>query len=229
MNRSQQLREGRERVGLTQVQAAKRLRVSQPYLSLLESGKRAVTRRVARAAGKVYSLPPTVLPVAARPVRATPDASRAVRALAALGYPGYAHVKPGSPANPATVVLEALSERALDARVSQALPWVLARFPDLDWEWLLGQAKLRNLQNRLGFVVTLARQLAERDRSQPALERLEEAERRLEESRLVAETTLGRESMPQSERSWLRLNRPPEAQHWNVLTDLTADQVRHVP
>ncbi len=226
MNRSLQLRKGRENAGLTQVEAAKRLGVSQPYLSLLESGKRALTPRVGRRAARLYSLPPTVLPVSAGSLRGTQDLNKAVRALAALGYPGYAHVRPGPAANPVAFVLEAVSDPELDARVSQALPWVLARYPDLDWEWLADQAKLRNAQNRLGFVVALAREVAERQQNQPAVERLANAERHLEKSRLFAETTLGRESMSQAERSWLRVNRPPAAQWWNVLTTLTADQVR---
>jgi transcriptional regulator with XRE-family HTH domain len=228
MNPSQHLRRGRATVGLTQARAAKRLGVSQPYLSLLETGKRALTRRVAKAAAKLYSLPPTVLPVTTRLPGWTREADRTVRVLAALGYPGYAHLRSRSATNPATFVLDALSDSELDARVAQALPWVLTRFPDLDWDWLVDQAKLRNAQNRLGFVVTLARELAERHSHPAVAARLRRVERQLEESRLVAEMTLGRESMPQSERAWLRRNRPPEAKHWNVLTSLTADHVRHV-
>jgi hypothetical protein len=40
------------------------------------------------------------------------------------------------------------------------------RHPDLDWSWLVAQAKLDDLQNRLGFVVTL---IAERQ-ANPAAE-----------------------------------------------------------
>jgi transcriptional regulator with XRE-family HTH domain len=229
MTKGRQLKEGRERAGLTQVEAARRLGVSQGYLSLLESEKRHVTRRVALGAAKVYSLPPTVFPVPRKPVRARRDPERVFRALAALGYPGYAHVRSGSKTNPAAVVLEAVSERDVDARVFKALPWVLARFPDLDWEWLVNQAKLSDAQNRLGFVVSLGRQLAERRDDKQTVDRLAEVERRLEDSRLLAETTLGRESMSQSERSWVRANRPPEAQRWNVLTTLTAEEVRYAP
>jgi DNA-binding XRE family transcriptional regulator len=229
MSKARQLKEGRERTGFTQAQAAMRLGVSQGYLSLLETGKRALTRRVALAAAKLYSLPPTFLPVPRNPVRASQDPNRPVRALAALGYPGYAHVRSSRATNPAAVVLEAVSERDVDARVFKALPWVLARFPDLDWEWLVDQAKLQNAQNRLGFVVSLGRQLAERRQDKGTAERLADVQRRLEDSRLLAETTLGRESMSQSERSWVRANRPPEARHWNVLTTLTADQVGHAP
>lgn len=229
MNRSILLKHGRENAGLTQLEAARRLHVSQPYLSLLESGNRPLTRQVARAAARLYSLSPTVLPVEPGLVRARRDPTHILRALAALGYPGYAHLRSGDPANPATLVFDALSAEELDSRVAQALPWVLARFHDLDWRWLVDQAKLRNVQNRLGFVVAVARELAERHGNEPAARRLADAERRLEASRLAAETTLGRDSMPKSERSWLRENRPPQARHWNVLTSLTADQVRYAP
>jgi hypothetical protein len=47
-----------------------------------------------------------------------------------------------------------------------------------------------------------------------------EVERDLERSRLAAETTLGRESMPPAERAWRRANRPANGERWNVLTSL---------
>lgn len=228
MRRSQLLKVARVKAGFTQKDAAQRLRLSQPYLSLLERGKRAVTSRVARAAAKVYSLPATLHPVPPEPKQTRLSADKLVRGLSALGYPGYTHVRSRSVANPAFVVLEAVSQDDVDARVTLALPWVLARFPELDWDWLVNNAKLRNAQNRLGFVVSLAREVADRRQDRTAAERLANAERELELARLVAETTLGRKSMPQAEQNWLRANRSPEAEHWNVLTTLTADQVRYV-
>ena len=226
MRNSEQLKVARAKAGLTQETAARRLGVSQPYLSLLEHGKRAVTSRVAKAAARVYSLPATLLPVPGEPRQTRASADKLVRELSALGYPGYAHVRSRSLANPASVVLEAVSQDDVDARVTLALPWVLAQFPELDWEWLVNNAKLRNAQNRLGFVVSLAREVAERRQDRAAAERLANAERELELARLVAETTLGRESISQSERNWLRANRSPQAERWNVLTTLTADQLR---
>ncbi len=35
-------------------------------------------------------------------------------------------------------------------------------YADMNWDWLVGQAKQNDRQNRLGFVVTLAGELAER-------------------------------------------------------------------
>ncbi len=212
------------RAGLTQARAAARLRVSQPYLSQLERGRRPVTVRLARAAAKVYRLPPTTLPVPPEPLRSPSDADRLARQLAALGYPGYSHLRPGRPVNPSRLLLDAVSQDNLDARVTEALPWVLLKYADLDWDWLVSNTKLWNLQNRLGFLVGLAGELAER-RTEPATAELKKVERDLERARLAAETTLGREAMPAAERAWLRANRPPRARHWNVLTSLTAEHL----
>jgi hypothetical protein len=101
------------------------------------------------------------------------------------------------------------------------------RYPDLDWEWLLREAKLHDLQNRLGFVVSLARQVAERKGQGATAEALAAAELRLEPSRLVREDTLCRESMTQAERRWLRDRRSAQAQHWNLLTGLVPEHLPH--
>jgi hypothetical protein len=50
-------------------------------------------------------------------------------------------------------------------------------------------------------------------------------ERDLEDARLAREDTLCRESMPQRERSWLKAHRPATAEHWNLLTSLTPEQL----
>ena len=225
---SEQLKLGRKNAGLPQAQAAKRLGLSQPYLSQLERGRRPVTAEVARAAVRLFGLPPTALPTPRERPRKVLDANHFARLLAALGHPGYSHVRRAEPLNPAAVVLDALSQDNLDARVAAALPWVLLRYPHLSWEWLWTHAKLRNLQNRLGFLVALAGALARR---QPgwagAVPSLEAAERELERARLAAETTLCREAMPAAERRWLRENRSKPAEHWNVLTSLTAGHVPH--
>ncbi len=212
--------------GLTQVEAAARLGLSQPYLSQLERGQRRLTEEHARAMARLYGLPPTSLPVPAEPPREKWPGQRLPHQLAALSYPGYAHLRPSPPVNPAVLVFEALSRNDLDARVAEALPWVFLRYPDLDWRWLVSRVKLENLQNRLGFLVGVARELAQRrpewSRSAP---RLEKAERELELARLTAETTLSRDSMTEAEKEWLRANRPPGAERWNVLSSMTAEQL----
>jgi hypothetical protein len=56
---------------------------------------------------------------------------------------------------------------------------------------------------------------------------LSAAEATLEHSRLAREDTLCRDSMPDAERRWLKANRSPLAQHWNLLTGMTADQLSY--
>lgn len=226
MKKSEELRRGRKQAGLTQVAAAEHLGLSQGYLSLLETGKRAVTYRVAEAAGRAYGLP-SALPLRVHRHRSKAGVEKLVRQLAALGYPGYAHVRPRYLANPAEVVLDAVTANDTDARVTRAVPWVLSRYPDLNRKWLVDQAKLQNAQNRLGFLVSLARELTEDDVFDPtASAKLREMESQLESAKLAAESTLGRRSLSDRERDWMRENRPEAAKRWNVLSTLTAEQVR---
>lgn len=215
-----ELKRGRLAAKLTQVEAAERLGLSQPYLSQLERGRRAVTRRLARAATSLYQLSPTLLAPPSEPPENREASRRLPNQLAALGYPGFSHLRKGLLVNPAVAVLDALSQRDLDGRVAEAMPWVLEQFPSLDWDWLVDQARRRNLQNPLGFLVTVARLLAEKRTNRVAVDRLSRVEDELEQSRLVAETTLGREAMPAAERAWLREHRSPEARHWNVVAGL---------
>jgi len=60
----------------------------------------------------------------------------------------------------------------------------------LDWDWLVQNAKLTDRQNRLGFVTTLAQQLAEGLSDEPRTRKLRECADVLERSRLVKEDTL---------------------------------------
>lgn len=226
---SHELRAGRRATRLTQVEAAARLGVSQPYLSQLERGRRPVTPKLARAATSLYRLPATALPMPAAVKAGAPaDPARLARQLAGLGYPGFEHLRSGSRANPAAVVLEALLQPDLEVRLSEALPWVLLNYPNLDWQWLVDHAKRHDVQNRLGFVVTVARAVAARHAEFSGAEaRLAAVEERLEHSRLAREDTLARESMPAAERRWLAENRSPAARHWNMLTSLSGEQLSY--
>ena len=96
---------------------------------------------------------------------------------------------------------------------------------DLDWDWLLDRVKVGDLQNRLGFVVSLARQVAERRGDDPAAAALAAVQQRLERSRLVRQDTFCRESMLPAERRWLATARSDDAAHWNLLSDLSADRL----
>jgi hypothetical protein len=47
----------------------------------------------------------------------------------------------------------------------------------------------------------------------------------LERARLLQEATLCWDSMPTATRDWMRVNRSPLAQHWNILTKLQTEDV----
>lgn len=218
-----ELRAARATLGLTQMAAARKWRVSQAYLSLMERGRRPVPDRLARLAVRTDQRLVTGLrPDAA--LRKTPDFERQ---LGSLGYPGFEYLGHArAVANPAAVVLGALRAPTVPARVTEALPWVLLTYWHLDWDWLLDQVRLVNCQNRLGFLVTLAKHLAERRGDQAARHALAHVEQRLEEARLVKEDSVGR-SLTDVERDHLRAVRPAAAAHWNVLTSLDVEHLRY--
>jgi hypothetical protein len=68
-------------------------------------------------------------------------------------------------------------------------------FPDLNWEWLTNEAKLRDRQNWLAFITTLARQVADAKADAMREEALGKRVASLERSRLATEDTLCRQSM----------------------------------
>lgn len=219
-----QVRQTREHLSLTQQQAARRWKVSQAYLSLMEGGRRRVPERLVRQLARAEPRLVTALPLhlSDRPADDLP------KLLGSLGYPGFEYLaRPRTVANPAAVVLAALNAPKATARVTEALPWVLAHFPELDWAWLVREAKLANLQNKLGYLVSLAKHLAEAKNDAMAANALEAAGRQLEDARLAKEDTLGRE-VTEAERRYFREHRPEAAAHWNLLTTLRAEDLRYV-
>jgi transcriptional regulator with XRE-family HTH domain len=221
------LTRARRRLGLTQEQAAARLGVSQPYLSLLEKGARRLTPSLAAGAVRAFGLAPTELPLPApRALRASPETL--VRELSALGYPGFAHRRSRCLVNPAQALLTALQQESLEARVAEALPWLLLRYPDLDHGWLADRARRHNLQNRLGFVaaLALAKLQAAGETGTPRHRALLELEAELESSRLAAQHSFGKPLASPRERKWVLANRPAAARHWNVVSDLKPE---HLP
>ncbi len=216
------LKSARERAGLTQQQAANRLGVSQAYVALLENGQRRVTPQLARKLVRLYRLPATALPLD----NAIPaDSATVAGALAALGYPGFRQLRPRPKKNPAAVLLAAISADELETRVIEALPWVVVRYHDLPWPWVMAEAKRGDVQNRLGFIVTLGRRIAEKQRLEPARTTLLEVEQALGRARLAREDVLCHASLSEPERQWLRASRPADACFWNLLTDLDADRL----
>jgi len=217
---------GRKNAGLTQVQAAKALGISQPYLSQLEKGSRAGSPILEKHAAAFYRLPPTVLPLPEQQDCLQVKSDHLQNELAALGYPGFAHVSSKQKTNPAAVLFTAVAQRNLDTRLVEALPWVVSTYPELDWTWLRDRAKLLNVQNRLAYIVHLAKEMAgSRSSNQEHVQRWSSWERELEDARLAREDTLCRESMGERERSWLKAHRPRAARHWNLLTSLTVEQL----
>jgi transcriptional regulator with XRE-family HTH domain len=222
------LKEARQRAGWTQQRAASALGVTQAYLSMVERGHRPVTDSVAARAMETFDLPPTALPL-------EPENSLLLNGddlkadLGTLGYPGFSYLRAEHKRNPAELLSYALNQSDLDARVVEALPWMTCEYADMNWEWLVGHAKQNDRQNRLGFVVALASELAEKKGDSSRSEKLNRYRELLDRSRLVREDTLCHDSMTKAERKWLEKNRPPEARHWHLLTDLDLKHVTYVP
>ena len=213
-----QLKRGREERGWNQQEAAARLGVTQAYLSMLERGQRNPSPGLTRKLMQVYELPPTVLRV--HEVKQDVSADFLARELALLGYPGFAHLRRGGQKmNPAEFLLTALAQPNLEARVAEGLPWVVLKYPELPVDWLVREARANNLQNRLGFVVTLAKEAVQK-------QDLEPLEQKLADSRLAKEDSFCKE-LNEPERRWLKEHSSREAQAWNLLSDLRPESLRY--
>ena len=129
-----------------------------------------------------------------------------------LGYPGFTHVAAARRRPQAEALLLAvLGQADVDARMMEAMPWLVRQFSEeMNFAWLVRQAKLRNLQNRLGFVLAMSGVGAVSEKAREALAELER-------SRLLEESTLGWDSMPEATRVWMRGNRTEVAAFWNVV------------
>lgn len=218
-----EVRQARLTKGWTQADLAKTLGVSQAYVSLLESNRRPVADRMSRKLVSALGLPASALPVT---LDSTPlHADGAARALGALGYGGFARMHATRKLNPAELLVRTLRAPNVEGRLVEAMPWLLVNHPRLDWEWLLSVAKQNDLQNRLGFVVTLARELAETRKLTSAAQVLRHWERVLERSRLQREEAFAADSLTDAERTWLRRHRSKAAARWNILTNISADSL----
>jgi len=186
----------------------------------LEKGRRPVPPRLARKVVRLFKLNPGLLPASGKALSSR-TLDELARDLSRLGYPGFTHLRGRQMKNPAEVLLSALARPDLDPRVAEALPWLLLKYPELDRDWLLKQARMSNLTNRLGFVVDLARLVLEKRNETDsaryhALSRLADS---LRPSRLDVEDTLGQDSLTKAERAWLRENRSEQARFWHLLSD----------
>lgn len=95
----------------------------------------------------------------------------------------------------------------------------------MNWKWAKPAAISLNLQNRLGFVVTLGRELAERNGNAKAAHLLNAVEDALLPSVLAREDTMCNSSLTRAERQWLQEKRPAHAKQWHVLSDMTIDHL----
>jgi transcriptional regulator with XRE-family HTH domain len=200
------LKEARRKKHWTQEQAALELDVTQAYLSMLEKGRRPLSERFVRKALKVLNFPPTALPLRSR--QAVMPVSFQMRdfsaELGALGYPEFSYLRVRRPRNPAEVLLEALNQANLDSRVAEGLPWLALTYVDMDWDWLVRNAKLRDRQNRLGFALALASEVAVGKNDGERENTLRQHVEVLENSRLAREDTFCHDSMTRAERVWLQ-------------------------
>jgi len=230
--RGPELKAARQARGWSQQEAAARLGVAQAYLSMVEREKRRLSPQVSRKMCGLYRLPPTALPLPSperwQPPRMTNQ--EVAEHLALLGYPGFLHLSSGrARRNPAELLMTALSQDDLEGRVVEGLPWLLLRYWGMGADWLVESARRLNLQNRLGFLVNLARRLrplepAQASKCKAALAALEE---RLEQCRLAREDALCQASMTTAERKWLQAYRPAEANAWNLLSDLCPEHLAY--
>lgn len=217
-----QAKRARKAAGLTQERAAAKLHLTQAYLSMLERGKRPITPALAERLAKVYGLRPVK-----SSVKWTED--EMARQLGGLGYPGFAYLRSKRKASACHLVAWALQQETLDARLVEGLPWVLLHHEQsLDWAWLVQDAKLANAQNRLGFLMSLACEAAERLGKEDLARRFRFLLRELEPSRLAAEDTFFGPVRTERMREWLREQQSSEARHWGMLTDVTVGTLRYI-
>lgn len=215
---------------LSQARLAEALGVSQAYVSQLETGARKVSKKLAAklaALPELQHLPATVFP---EDLDTADPFDRDIAAdLAALGYDGIAAAAGRVPRNPAAVIIAILRRRQVAPSITAAIPWLLIQFPELNTTWLVAQARLDNLQNRLGFLSELAYEIAQARFAaglfdEAHLVRLEALRGELERSRLVHEDTLARDLTP-AERQFFQEHRSEAARHWSLLTGLTKEQL----
>lgn len=227
-----QLKNARKQKRWTQGEAARHLGLTQGYLSLLEKGKRPLTEDLTTVVVRAFGLRASSLPVKKDLTKlsvADANSDSLATALSAAGYPGFSHLKKVSQLkSPAEVLVSALGADQLDARVVEALPWLVSEVSETSWDKVTVAAKVNDLQNRLGFLTSLARMAAEKRGERDKAARLGRREAALAGSRLVKEDTLCSESMTETEKRWVRDHRTPEAEFWNVLSDLKAEHLNYV-
>jgi transcriptional regulator with XRE-family HTH domain len=207
----------------SQPQAAHRLGVSQPYLAMLETGRRRLTPALTRRFVRGYRLTPAhLLPSKNFSPQSGMNAESLANQLCVLGYPSFAYLGSRVPRmNPGEVLLAALAQDELEPRLVEALPWLLLQYWEMDTEWLMADACRFTLQNHLGFVVSLAQRVAESEAVQNAPRNtvLANLDSVLYRDRLARESSFLKNLRTDAERQWLMQNQSDDAKRWNLLTD----------
>jgi hypothetical protein len=201
--------------------------MTQAYLNYLEHGKRRLTPEVVRRATSVYGLSLRTLPVTDMFVPVETNDQHLAEVLSTLGYPGFSYLRSHTAKkHPNEFLLTALAQKSLDGRVAEALPWVAANSAELN-SWLVENARKFNLQNRLGFVVSLARHAVGKLNVSTRTVQLDRVQMLLDDSRLVKEDYFYRPPRTEGEGQWLKTNRTDDAVHWNLLTDMKAEHLQY--
>lgn len=225
MNGDQLLKERTSR-NWEQLETAKKLKLSQPYLSLIEAGKRPVTEKLARRAVRLFDLPPTALPVEEpKTFTRLKTGDQIASQLAALGYPKFSHLKKSTKVNPSSVLLAALKTDELESRTVEALPWLIFNFPEMSWAQIIRTAKIYDAQNRLGFLLSLVCEKAETTDDENKTNLFKELLSNLEQSRLLREDTFRQKSLTEAEKKWLKQNCSKKAKFWRVLSNLSSEHL----
>jgi hypothetical protein len=201
--------------------------MTQAYLNYLEHGKRRLTPELVRRATSVYGLSPRTLPLTDTFAPVETSDQHLAEALSTLGYPGFSYLRShAARKHPNEFLLTALAQKSLDGRVAEALPWVVVNSAELN-SWLVENARKFNLQNRLGFVASLARRIADKMNVLRKTTELNHFQLLLDDSRLMKEDYFYRPPRTESERQWLKANRTDDATHWNLLTDMKPEHLQY--
>ncbi len=209
-----------------QHRTAERLNVSQPYLSLIEAGKRPVTEKVARRAVRLFSLPPTSLPLKKIEIsEKSPSDNQIASRLAGLGYPKFSHLKKSRKVNPTVILTNALKMQNIESRTLESLPWLIYQFSEIDWLKVIWEAKLADAQNRLGFLLSLAFKKSKEDKDKGKQDLFYKLLSDLEKSRLYQEDSFQRDKLTDAEKRWLKKNRPENARFWRILSNLSIEHL----
>ena len=138
-----------------------------------------------------------------------------------LGYPGYAYLGKTASKFPANILLDALSRPALEPRLIEALPWLLSEY----WQvlpTLVNETRKLGCQNKLGFLVGLARQIPWTD-NQRRRDVMTTTEKQLETFLIEEESSFY--AMSEAEKDWIKKRRTAQAAHWRILSSLKPEDL----